>query len=98
VARKQSTNFTEAEVRLMDVLWEKGAATVTEVAEALRDHGVNPTFVQVAADLGYQFSPQELIDLWNHGVNEKYLRNLRASGMEGPIADEIVKLRTHGVG
>jgi predicted transcriptional regulator len=35
VARKQSTNFTEAELRLMDVLWEKGAATVTEVAEAL---------------------------------------------------------------
>jgi hypothetical protein len=63
----------------------------------LRDHGVNPPFVRVAAELGYQFSPQELIDLRNHGVNEEYLKNLRASGMEGLTADTIVKLRTHGV-
>lgn len=35
MARKKSPNLTEAELRLMDVLWEKGAATVGEVAEAL---------------------------------------------------------------
>jgi predicted transcriptional regulator len=35
VARKKSLNLTEAELRLMDVLWEKGAATVAEVAEGL---------------------------------------------------------------
>ena len=35
MARKPSLNLTEAELRLMDVLWDKGAATVTEVAEAL---------------------------------------------------------------
>lgn len=35
MARKKSPNLTEAEVRLMDVLWDKGAATVGEVAEAL---------------------------------------------------------------
>jgi predicted transcriptional regulator len=33
--RKKSLNLTEAELRLMDVLWEKGAATVGEVAAAL---------------------------------------------------------------
>jgi len=33
--RKKSPNLTEAELRLMDVIWEKGAATVAEVAEAL---------------------------------------------------------------
>ncbi|HEY6343328.1 MAG TPA: BlaI/MecI/CopY family transcriptional regulator [Bryobacteraceae bacterium] len=35
MARKKSPNLTEAELRLMDVIWEKGSATVAEVAEAL---------------------------------------------------------------
>ena len=35
MARKQSPNLTEAELRLMDVLWKAGTATVAEVAEAL---------------------------------------------------------------
>ncbi|HEV2381716.1 MAG TPA: BlaI/MecI/CopY family transcriptional regulator [Terriglobia bacterium] len=33
--RKQSLNLTEAELRLMDIVWDKGAATVGEVAAAL---------------------------------------------------------------
>jgi len=35
VARKKSQTLTEAELPIMEVLWEKGAATVGEVAEAL---------------------------------------------------------------
>jgi len=35
LARKKSLNLTEAEQRLMEVLWEKGSATVGEVTEAL---------------------------------------------------------------
>jgi predicted transcriptional regulator len=35
MARKKSPHLTEAELRLMDVLWGKGAATVAEVVEAL---------------------------------------------------------------
>jgi predicted transcriptional regulator len=35
VARKKSRDLTEAELRLMDVIWQKGPATVAEVAEAL---------------------------------------------------------------
>lgn len=35
MARKKSLHLTEAELRLMDVLWDKGAATVGEVAAAL---------------------------------------------------------------
>jgi predicted transcriptional regulator len=31
VARKKSSNLTDAELRLMDVLWTKGCATVSEV-------------------------------------------------------------------
>jgi len=37
VARKRSPNLTEAELRLMHVIWEKGSATVAAVADALRD-------------------------------------------------------------
>ncbi|HXP87211.1 MAG TPA: BlaI/MecI/CopY family transcriptional regulator [Bryobacteraceae bacterium] len=35
MARKKSPNLTEAELRLMDVLWRTGSATVAEVADAL---------------------------------------------------------------
>lgn len=35
MARKKSQTLTEAELRLMDVLWEKGRGTVAEVAAAL---------------------------------------------------------------
>ena|SRR5258708_31499610 len=35
MARKKSPNLTEAELRLMDVLWERGPATVSEVNDAL---------------------------------------------------------------
>jgi predicted transcriptional regulator len=35
LARNKSLNLTEAELRLMDVIWDKGSATVAEVAEAL---------------------------------------------------------------
>ena len=36
MARKKSTTLTEVELRLMQVLWRKGPATVGEVAEALK--------------------------------------------------------------
>ena len=35
MARKKSLNLTESELRLMDVVWEKGSATVADVADAL---------------------------------------------------------------
>jgi predicted transcriptional regulator len=35
LARKKSLNLTEGELRLMDVIWQKGSATVAEVADAL---------------------------------------------------------------
>lgn len=33
--RRKSLSLTEAELRLMDIVWEKGAATVQEVADSL---------------------------------------------------------------
>ncbi|MBD3297205.1 MAG: BlaI/MecI/CopY family transcriptional regulator [candidate division Zixibacteria bacterium] len=35
MARSKSPTLTEAELRLMDILWEKGQATVGEVVESL---------------------------------------------------------------
>jgi predicted transcriptional regulator len=35
MARSKSLNLTEAELRLMQILWDSGPATVTEVARAL---------------------------------------------------------------
>jgi BlaI family transcriptional regulator, penicillinase repressor len=35
VARRKSPTLTEAELRLMDVVWDKGAATAGDVLEAL---------------------------------------------------------------
>ncbi|MBM3758759.1 MAG: BlaI/MecI/CopY family transcriptional regulator [Acidobacteria bacterium] len=35
MARKESTVLTEAELRLMEVLWTRGPSTVNEVLEAL---------------------------------------------------------------
>ncbi|HWB97000.1 MAG TPA: BlaI/MecI/CopY family transcriptional regulator [Bryobacteraceae bacterium] len=35
MARKKSGNLTDAELRLMDVLWDRGSATVNDVMEAL---------------------------------------------------------------
>ena len=35
MARRKSLNLTDGELRLMEVLWDKGAATVSEVVEGL---------------------------------------------------------------
>jgi predicted transcriptional regulator len=37
LARKKSTHLTEGELRLMNVVWKKGSATVGDVAGSLTD-------------------------------------------------------------
>jgi predicted transcriptional regulator len=56
--RPKSPNLTEAELRLMDVIWDKGRATVSEVAEALPkelDLAYNTvlTTLRILEDKGY---------------------------------------------
>lgn len=47
MARRPSSTLTEAETRLMNVLWKKGRATVAEVAAALpKRHAVAYNTVQ----------------------------------------------------
>jgi predicted transcriptional regulator len=38
MGRKPSTTLTEGELRMMEVLWRTGSATVAEVTTALREH------------------------------------------------------------
>lgn len=35
MARKKSVNLTDAELRLMEVVWQRGSCTVAEVAESV---------------------------------------------------------------
>ena len=56
--RTRSANLTEAELRLMDVIWDKGPATVADVAEALpKDLGLAYntvlTTMRILEDKGY---------------------------------------------
>jgi predicted transcriptional regulator len=56
--RPKSLSLTEAELRLMDVIWDKGRATVAEVAEALPkelDLAYNTvlTTLRILEDKGY---------------------------------------------
>lgn len=56
--RPKTPNLTEAELRLMEVLWERGPATVAEVAEAIPgelDLAYNSvlTTMRILEDKGY---------------------------------------------
>ena len=73
-----------------------GDLAVNQVTE-LKNHGLDPKFIQAAKDLGYEFTPRELIDLRMHGVNAEYLRHIRESGMRNLSAQQIAKLKMHGV-
>ncbi|MGH9647618.1 MAG: hypothetical protein ACRD4E_12475 [Bryobacteraceae bacterium] len=68
-----------------------------EEVDQLRNHGVDTRFVQEARRLGYAFTPDELAQLRIHGVDGAYLRRLQDSGMRNLNAEQIAKLRMHGV-
>lgn len=58
MARKRSRELTEAELRLMDVIWKRGPSTVAEVAEGLPgslDLAYNTvlTTMRILEDKGY---------------------------------------------
>ena len=47
MARRKSPVLTETELRLMNVLWRKGKASVGEVVEALSGEGASPAYSTV---------------------------------------------------
>jgi hypothetical protein len=84
--------------RFLDDLKAAGydALSADEIV-SLHAQGVSPDFVRTAHDLGYRFSPGELANLRNCGVDSSYLRKLQGSGMRTLSAAEIAKLRQNGV-
>ena len=67
-----------------------------EVIE-LKIHGVSPEFIRDVRAAGYEFTAPEMTQLRMHGVDGRYLQKLAASGFNRLPADQIVKLKTHGV-
>lgn len=58
MARRPSRNLTDGEHRIMEVLWDKGSATVAEVAEALAGEDGSAyttvlTMMRIMRDKGY---------------------------------------------
>jgi predicted transcriptional regulator len=58
LARKKSTNLTEGELRLMNVLWKKGPATVGDVTASLANdpplaYSTVLTTLRILEDKGY---------------------------------------------
>jgi hypothetical protein len=73
-----------------------GDLSSSQITE-LKMHGLDPKFVLEAHDLGYDFNSRDLVDLKMHGVSADYLRHLRESGMRNLSAQQISKLKMHGV-
>lgn len=86
------------EPSMLRALHESGYKDI-EVREVirLRDHGVPADFLRQSRELGYAFSPEDLVKLRNNGVDSGYLRKLKEAGFDHLEADQIVKLRQHGV-
>jgi hypothetical protein len=63
----------------------------------LRIHGVQTAFAKDARELGYGFTPEDLVQLLIHGVDGAYLRKIRDAGMRNLNAEQIAKLKMHGV-
>ena len=58
MARKKSETLTDAELRLMEILWEKGSATVNDVLDALPEdnqlaYSTVLTFMRILERKGY---------------------------------------------
>src|SRR3989442_15709547 len=62
MARKKTLNLTNAEHRIMEVIWARGAATVAEVVEALKGKDAYTTILTLMRILkakGYLTSRKE---------------------------------------
>jgi hypothetical protein len=101
--RPQASDLVQMKVHGIDPDYLKGlkdagygdlsAGQITDI----KVHGLDPKFMQEAKDLGYGFTARELIDLKVHGVGAEYLRHLREAGMRNLSAEQITKLKIHGV-
>jgi hypothetical protein len=79
-------------------LKDAGAAGLaTADIQQLKRAGVDPGFIAASRELGFRFSTRELLDLKRSGVGETYLRHLKDSGLRNLDANQIARLKMHGV-
>ena len=58
---------------------------------------VSLDFARELKEANIPATTKQLLDMRIHGVNASYLRKLKASGLKNLTAENIVKLRIHGV-
>jgi bla regulator protein blaR1 len=64
----------------------------------MRQHGVNPAFVQEIRSLGFRdISVDQLIELRDHGVTPDFIQGMRRMGFTDFDIDHLIELRDHGV-
>ncbi|MFT5143260.1 MAG: putative transcriptional regulator [Rhodothermales bacterium] len=64
MARSQSPTLTDAELKLMRVIWQRGASTVSDVVDALRGddrvaYSTVQTFLRILEEKGYLIHRKE---------------------------------------
>lgn len=73
----------------------RGAApnlSIEDLTE-LSSHGVPGSLLAEAMHEGYRFTADEFSELWSHGVDAKYLRDLQDMGVKNLTAKQILRLR-----
>ncbi len=101
MARKKSRTLTDAEHRIMEVLWEKGSATVAEVADALAGEDGTAyttilTMMRILKDKGYlTYRKEGRAHVYNPAVNRqtaarKAVRQLLAKFFAGSPGELVL--------
>jgi len=63
----------------------------------MRDHGVNPQFIQELKAQGYDKVPvEQLIRLRDHRVTATYIQKMKERGYSNLSLDEYINLRDRG--
>ena len=63
----------------------------------LRIHDVTADFVRAMRALLGELSAEKLKQLSIHGVTPEFVREMREAGYGNATADDLIKLRIHGV-
>jgi hypothetical protein len=77
-----------------------GIVVPVEALVKLRDHGVDPEFIESMKRAGYGgLSADQLIVLRDHGVDAEYVQHVRRLFANGhkPTVDELIRLRDSGI-
>src|SRR5262249_28162272 len=64
----------------------------------LRDHGVDPRYLETLSDAGYTgLTPEQLLRTRDQGVDGSYIRGMADAGYKDVPLIDLVRARQHGV-